>query len=162
MGNLPLESKSEDENNSEGMSSKNSEMKDEVTNKSFCVSFFADNTIQSISFLLLRKVFLIQINNEGNAHLNFICHCARDVVAVVYSEKNDNYGNVFKKPMVFTNYLTRLSPMEKNRNYYHHEYDGIRELDKKIPPWFIFFSTALLLGYSLYVCLSCFNDGQVQ
>ncbi len=86
-------------------------------------------------------------------------------LAVVYSEKNDNYGNVFKKPlMVFTNYLTRLSPMEKEQELLlHHEYDGIRELDNKIPPWFHFlFYGTIVWGIVYMLVFHVFNDGQVQ
>lgn len=86
-------------------------------------------------------------------------------LAVVYSEKNDNYGNVFKKPLlVFTNYLTRLSPMEKEQELLlHHEYDGIRELDNKIPPWFHFlFYGTIIWGIIYMLVFHVFNDGQVQ
>jgi cytochrome c oxidase cbb3-type subunit 3 len=86
-------------------------------------------------------------------------------LAVVYSEKNDNSGNMFKKPlMVFTNYLTRLSPMEKEHELLlHHEYDGIRELDNKIPPWFHFlFYGTIAWGIIYMLVFHVFSDGQVQ
>lgn len=85
--------------------------------------------------------------------------------AVVYSDKNDNYGDLFKKPlMVFTNYLTRLSPMEKEQELLlHHDYDGIRELDNKIPPWFHFlFYGTITWGIIYMLVFHVFGDGQVQ
>jgi len=86
-------------------------------------------------------------------------------LAVVYSERNDNYGNIFKRPLtVFKNYLTRLSPMEKEQELLlHHEYDGIRELDNKIPPWFHFlFYGTIIWGIIYMLVFHVFGDGQVQ
>lgn len=86
-------------------------------------------------------------------------------LAVVYSERNDNYGNIFKQPLkVFTNYLTRLSPIEKEQELLlHHDYDGIRELDNKIPPWFHFlFYGTIVWGIIYMLVFHVFDDGQVQ
>jgi cytochrome c oxidase cbb3-type subunit 3 len=86
-------------------------------------------------------------------------------LAVVYSEKNDNEGNTFKNPLIkFKNYLTRLSPMEKEQELLlHHEYDGIRELDNKIPPWFHFlFYGTITWGIIYMLVFHVFSDGQVQ
>lgn len=86
-------------------------------------------------------------------------------LAVVYSEKNDNEGNTFKNPLIkFKDYLTRLSPMEKEQELLlHHEYDGIRELDNKIPPWFHFlFYGTIVWGIIYMLVFHVFSDGQIQ
>lgn len=86
-------------------------------------------------------------------------------LTVVYSEKNDNNGNIFKGPLVaFKNYITRLSPMENEQELLlHHEYDGIRELDNKIPPWFHFlFYGTIVWGIIYMLVFHVFSDGQVQ
>jgi len=86
-------------------------------------------------------------------------------LAVVFSEKNDNNGDLIKRPLrVFTNYMTRLSPMEKEQELLlHHDYDGIRELDNKIPPWFHFLFYGTITWAIIYMLVfHVFGDGQIQ
>ncbi len=86
-------------------------------------------------------------------------------LTVVYSEKNDLEGRVFKAPLTaLKKALTKSIPIEKEQEILlHHNYDGIQELDNRIPPWFaaLFYGTIIwavvyLLSYHV------FDDGQVQ
>jgi len=59
-------------------------------------------------------------------------------LAFVYSEKNDFAGDTFllpiKKALLF---ITKSTPIEKEQEILlDHNYDGIKELDNHIPPWF--------------------------
>jgi cytochrome c oxidase cbb3-type subunit 3 len=86
-------------------------------------------------------------------------------LAVVYSEKNDSNGDTFKRPLIkFKNYLTRLTPLEKEQELLlNHEFDGIRELDNKIPPWFHFlFYGTIVWGIIYLLVFHVFSDGRVQ
>jgi cytochrome c oxidase cbb3-type subunit III len=86
-------------------------------------------------------------------------------LAVVYSEKNDNDGESFKAPFnAFTRFLTRSVPMEKEKEImFHHDFDGIQELDNRIPPWFsfLFFGT-IIWGIIYMLVFHVFDDGQIQ
>lgn len=56
---------------------------------------------------------------------------------VVYSEKNDNEGAIFLSPLhKFMTLLSGTKPLDKEHELLMaHDYDGIRELDNRIPPW---------------------------
>ncbi len=86
-------------------------------------------------------------------------------LAIVYSEKNDNEGDDFLRPIrLVTNYMTRLQPMEKEKDImFHHDFDGIRELDNRIPPWFNFLFYGTIIWAVIYMLVfHIFDDGQVQ
>jgi len=86
-------------------------------------------------------------------------------LAIVYSEKNDNEGDDFLRPIrLFTKYLTRLQPMEKEKDLlFHHDFDGIRELDNRIPPWFNFLFYGTIIWSVIYLFVfHVFDDGQIQ
>jgi cytochrome c oxidase cbb3-type subunit 3 len=59
-------------------------------------------------------------------------------LVLIYSEKNDNQGEMIKAPLRnFLNMLTKSTPVEKEHELLlDHDYDGIKELDSRIPPWF--------------------------
>ncbi len=59
-------------------------------------------------------------------------------LVLVYSEKNDNHGEMLKRPFrKLFGMLTKSTPIEKEHEILlGHDYDGIRELDNRIPPWF--------------------------
>lgn len=59
-------------------------------------------------------------------------------LVVVYSEKNDNKGDFIKNPLrKMMSMLTKSTPVEKEHEILlDHDYDGIRELNNRIPPWF--------------------------
>lgn len=59
-------------------------------------------------------------------------------LVLIYSERNDHRGELIKAPIrKFINMLTKSTPVEKEHEILmEHEYDGIRELDSRIPPWF--------------------------
>ncbi len=86
-------------------------------------------------------------------------------LAVVYSEKNDFSGSFFLNPLRgFKNYLTRMAPMDKEQEMLlDHDYDGIRELDNKIPPWFNFLFYGTMLFAIVYIInYHVIGSGQVQ
>lgn len=77
-------------------------------------------------------------------------------LVVVYAELDDVNGEKFLKPLrIFNRFITRSTPMEKEHEILlEHDYDGIRELDNKVPPWFnflfygtIFFSIVYLIQF---------------
>lgn len=70
-------------------------------------------------------------------------------LAVVYSEKNDNLGYNFKSFIKKVLYLLNPTPSLENEKdiMLDHEYDGIKELDNVVPPWFNFlFYGSILIG----------------
>lgn len=86
-------------------------------------------------------------------------------LTVVYSEKNDSEGKTFKALLnVLRNALTKSTPIEKEQEILlHHNYDGIQELDNRIPPWFaaLFYGT-IIWGVIYFLSYHVFDDGQVQ
>lgn len=86
-------------------------------------------------------------------------------LSVVYSERNDNHGNLFLGPLKkFQHWITKSTPIEKEAEILlHHDYDGIRELDNRIPPWFHFlFYGTIVWGIIYMLVFHVFDDGQVQ
>jgi len=86
-------------------------------------------------------------------------------LAVVYSEKNDVKGKTFLNPLhKFFDWITRSTPIEKENDIlFHHDFDGIRELDNKVPPWFQFlFYGTIVWGIIYMLVFHVFNDGQIQ
>jgi cytochrome c oxidase cbb3-type subunit 3 len=86
-------------------------------------------------------------------------------LAVIYSEQNDNEGKAFKAPLIKLRlWLTKSTPVEREQEILlSHEYDGIRELDNKIPPWFsaLFYGT-IIWGVIYLMVFHVFDDGRVQ
>ena len=59
--------------------------------------------------------------------------------------------SVFKK---FRQYVTRSVPIEQEADImFHHDFDGIKELDNKVPPWF----NALFIGTVLFAAIYLLN-----
>ena len=86
-------------------------------------------------------------------------------LAVIYSEKNDNEGRLFKNPLIaFKKYLMRATPIEKEAEILlDHDYDGIHELDNKIPPWFSFlFYGTIIWGVIYMLVFHVFGSGQIS
>jgi cytochrome c oxidase cbb3-type subunit 3 len=84
---------------------------------------------------------------------------------VVYSEKNDAKGDLFLAPFRnFLHLLTASKPLEKeNEILMDHEYDGIKELDNRIPPWFhgLFWFT-IIFGIVYMIRFHVIGSGDVQ
>lgn len=86
-------------------------------------------------------------------------------LAVIYSERNDNEGKLFFDPIrAFKRFLTKTTPIEKEQEILlNHNYDGIRELDNRIPPWFHFLFYGTIIWAVIYMLVfHVFNDGQIQ
>ncbi len=86
-------------------------------------------------------------------------------LALSYSEKDDVTGDLFLKPLrLFKKFITRSTPIEKEHEILmSHNYDGIRELDNKIPPWFTFlFYGTILFGIIYMIHYHVIGSGDVQ
>ncbi|RMD48816.1 MAG: cytochrome oxidase subunit III [Ignavibacteria bacterium] len=61
-------------------------------------------------------------------------------LALVYSEKNDAKGEYFLRPLiVLKDKITKATPLDREKEILmDHDYDGIKELDNPVPPWFNF------------------------
>lgn len=84
---------------------------------------------------------------------------------VVYSEKEDSEGKTFKAPLIaLRKFLTRSTPIENEKEILlSHNYDGIKELDNRIPPWFSMLFYGTIIWAAIYfMVFHVFNDGQVQ
>jgi len=86
-------------------------------------------------------------------------------LAVIYSEKNDIDGQTFKAPLIkFRQWLTKSTPVEREQEILlSHDYDGIKELDNRIPPWFsaLFYGT-IIWGIIYLMVFHVFDSGSVQ
>lgn len=83
----------------------------------------------------------------------------------IYSEKNDGEGKLFKAPFAYlTGMITRIAPMEKEQEMLlDHDFDGIRELDNRIPPWFhLLFYGSIIFGIIYMIDFHVIGDGHVQ
>jgi len=86
-------------------------------------------------------------------------------LALVYSEKEDSEGKTFKAPLLaLKKFLTRSTPIEKEQEILlAHNYDGIKELDNRIPPWFSMLFYGTIIWAAIYMLVfHVFDDGQVQ
>jgi cytochrome c oxidase cbb3-type subunit 3 len=86
-------------------------------------------------------------------------------LVVVYSERNDNEGALFKNPLkAFFKWFTKSTPIENEKEILlNHDYDGIKELDNRIPPWFNFLFYGTITWAVIYMLIfHVFDDGQVQ
>ena len=86
-------------------------------------------------------------------------------LAIIYSEKNDVNGEILKSPLKsFMKWLTRSVPLEKEEDImFHHDFDGIRELDNRIPPWFNFLFYGTIFFSIIYmIVFHVVGDGNVQ
>jgi len=86
-------------------------------------------------------------------------------LALVYSEKNDFAGDFFLSPLrKFFQFLTKSTPIEKEQSILlSHDYDGIKELDNRIPPWFhALFWGAIIFGAIYLVKFHVIGSGNVQ
>lgn len=84
---------------------------------------------------------------------------------VVYSEKEDTEGKTFKAPLLaFRRFLTRSTPIEKEQEILMaHSFDGIKELDNRIPPWFNILFYGTIAWAAIYMLtFHVFDDGKVQ
>jgi cytochrome c oxidase cbb3-type subunit III len=67
----------------------------------------------------------------------------------VYSPGEAREPSLLKK---FRQYITRSVPIEKEADImFHHDFDGIKELDNKIPPWFNFLFYGTIVFAAIYL-----------
>jgi cytochrome c oxidase cbb3-type subunit 3 len=82
-------------------------------------------------------------------------------IAIVYYEGRKEVVRVKKTVSAFARfrqYITRSAPIEKEADIMlDHDFDGIRELDNRVPPWFswlfyvtIIFAVIYLLNYHVF------------
>ncbi len=74
-------------------------------------------------------------------------------LVLVYAEKNDAKGEMFLSPLkAALQWFTKATPISKESEILmDHDYDGIRELDNKIPPWFNFLFYGTILFSIIYM-----------
>ena len=74
-------------------------------------------------------------------------------LVLVYAEKNDAKGELFLSPLKDAlQWFTKATPISKESEILmDHDYDGIRELDNKIPPWFNFLFYGTILFSIIYM-----------
>ncbi|MGK9476189.1 cbb3-type cytochrome c oxidase N-terminal domain-containing protein [Melioribacter sp. OK-6-Me] len=86
-------------------------------------------------------------------------------LAFVYSEKNDSEGKIFLEPIryVFA-FLSKSTPIDREQEILlGHNYDGIRELDNRVPPWFqILFYGTIIWAAGYLISYHVIGNGQVQ
>ncbi len=85
--------------------------------------------------------------------------------AIVYSEKNDLNGELLKSPFKKSlSWLNRSVPIEKEEDImFHHDFDGIKELDNRIPPWFSFlFYGSIAFAIIYMIVFHVIGDGNIQ
>jgi cytochrome c oxidase cbb3-type subunit 3 len=73
------------------------------------------------------------------------------ILIIVYGNEKYKYSGVRKKSpalMSIKQMLTRAVPVEREQEImFEHDYDGIKELDNKVPPWFnILFYGTIVFG----------------
>jgi len=86
-------------------------------------------------------------------------------LSIVYSEKDDPKGEWLLKPVYkFYNYLVNLAPLEKEKDLMlDHDFDGIKELDNRVPPWFnILFYGTIFFGLVYLINYHVLGSGNVQ
>lgn len=122
-----------------------------------------------IIFLLQQNIFAAgdELNTVMSIMLVFtvIIIAATLWLSVVYSEKNDNEGKAFLNPYrKFMKMLTKSTPIENEKDILlDHEYDGIKELDSKVPPWFAFLFYGTIVFSIIYMIrFHVIGSGDVQ
>lgn len=86
-------------------------------------------------------------------------------LTIVYSEKNDNKGAWLLKPLImFKDYFLNLVPIEKEKDLLlDHDYDGIKELDNRVPPWFnVLFYGTIIFGIIYLINYHVLGSGNIQ
>lgn len=86
-------------------------------------------------------------------------------LALVYSESNDLRGEKIIEPFkMFIHSLTQtVSLQEEDDIMLNHDFDGIKELDNKIPPWWkALFYGAIVFAFVYMIDYHVLGDGNVQ
>lgn len=79
------------------------------------------------------------------------------ILLFVFSKDKYVYvpGEKVKEPSLFKkfrNFVTRSVPIEKEADItFHHDFDGIKELDNRIPPWFNFLFYGTIVFAAVYL-----------
>lgn len=81
------------------------------------------------------------------------------LVALGYKKEEDNawtFSGMYKR-------LTKSIPLEKETEVAtDHEYDGIRELDNSLPPWWVYMFYATIIFSVIYIAYYHFGNGPTQ
>ncbi len=86
-------------------------------------------------------------------------------LALVYSEKNDFEGQTFMQPFKnFMQAINKTTPIEEeSKILLDHDYDGIKELNNKIPPWYnVVFIGTIIFAIIYMVNYHVIGSGNVQ
>ena len=121
-----------------------------------------------ITFFILDKIIYSQQPNTGSGSLDSYAQSVgliflgavllMFIILVVYSREKHKYaGEKKEKSKAFakiTSLLTGAVPVEQEKDImFDHDFDGIHELDNKVPPWFnvLFYGTMLFAAIYLLV-----------
>ena len=86
-------------------------------------------------------------------------------LVLVYAEKNDAKGEILLGPFKSAfKWITKSTPVSQEHEILmDHDYDGIRELDNKIPPWFNFlFYGTILFSIVYMINYHVIGSGNIQ
>ena len=86
-------------------------------------------------------------------------------LVLVYAESNDEKGEMVLAPFSrLIHLLTQSTAIEEEEDIMlEHDFDGIRELDNKIPPWWtVLFYGAIVFSFIYMIDYHVIGDGNVQ
>lgn len=108
----------------------------------------------STEFLFAAETVTIDLNNVIKVISGITLAIILLVIwlALVYSEKNDVNGSAFKVFMTALIYkINPTPPIDKEQDIMlDHNYDGIKELNNVVPPWFNFLFYGTILAGIIY------------
>ncbi|PJA99614.1 MAG: cytochrome oxidase subunit III [Ignavibacteriales bacterium CG_4_9_14_3_um_filter_30_11] len=138
------------------------------------IKYFSKKLLFGLIFFILSPVFIsvfaqgvTESGEIGEGYYNFIIFLFVLLVAVVFAllfvfgmkevsvEEEDFLLKTVKAPNKYlqklNQILTRPTPIEKESDILlDHEYDGIRELNNRIPPWFNYLFIATIIFSIIY------------
>jgi len=114
-------------------------------------------------FLTVFLFLLIAIEIVMSAINNITYHLLSEEQKKMLNETNTTSlkdSQWYKKLMQL---LTRTTPMEAETDILlHHDYDGIKELDNKLPPWWVYSFYACIIFSVIYLVRFEIMDGDTQ
>lgn len=99
-------------------------------------------------FLLVFGFLLIAIEITASAIDNVTYHLLTEEQREQLDKATDWKFTFARKLKIFMRKMTRSTPMEEEASILlHHDYDGIKELDNKLPPWWVYsFYITIIFG----------------
>lgn len=137
-----------------------------IGNQSFALSFTnPGDTKENTPWLLVEKLdlyFLLLVNILLIGIVFYVKSMFKNLMDLIYKkeEKKINPRRLKKLNKVFND----IVPIEEEHSILmHHEYDGIRELDNNLPPWWVWMFIATILFAVIYLFnYHVFKTGDLQ